>query len=344
VPVAQAPRRPRAMGGAARARGAAAGVATTTLPLAASSSAPRPLALGCAAAAALAAAAGSVPAACACLAAAVVLDRASRRSVPLPADVARLAPPTSALPAGRSAPFSDGARTVDPARLQAAIGECMRSQLEAGTQVGMAVAVYYRGRQVAHVCGGVYRSMGGTGGEWRAVDADTLFMSYSVCKGVAAAGLMTCVDRGECAYADKVAAAWPEFAQGGKADVSIAQAVSHRAGMPGLSASFLPVVGAHLAAGFRGWRSAWRAGLAFIEQYVPEWPPGTMAQVPYACPPVHRGPGTGSAAAPPPERVRLHSLTTPTHPRPPTRFFLSRARARAHTHTHTSTTTSHFRG
>jgi CubicO group peptidase (beta-lactamase class C family) len=206
--------------------------------------------------------------------AAFVLCAALPLSLPAPADVARLAPPKSFLPAGKSAPFVDGGRAVDPGLLEEeikilksqcvvtckgtrgmtfeiscqVIKERMRAQLEAGTQVGMAVAVYYRGRQVAHVCGGMYRCMGGKEGEWQAVDPNTLFMSYSVCKGVAAAGLMTCVDRGECAYTDAVAAKWPEFAQGSKADVSIAQAVSHRAGLPGLRPSFLPVVGAHLAA------------------------------------------------------------------------------------------------
>lgn len=106
----------------------------------------------------------------------------------------------------------------------------------------MAISVYYKGQEVAHVCGGVYRSMGGARDEWKAVDPNTLFMSYSVCKGVAATGLMTCVDRGECRYLDTVSALWPEFKRGGKGNVTIADAISHRAGMPGLKPSFLAVV------------------------------------------------------------------------------------------------------
>ena len=47
--------------------------------------------------------------------------------------------------------------------------------------------------------------------------------------------------------------------------------------MPGLTMSFLPVVATHAAAVVRGWLSAWRAGLAFIENYRPEWTPGTSA-------------------------------------------------------------------
>jgi CubicO group peptidase (beta-lactamase class C family) len=206
--------------------------------------------------------------------------QASRRSVPLPADIVDLAPPKCFLDEGSLAAFKDKDRNkaIDPRRLNDAIEELMLRQLEAGTQVGMQVSVYYKGLHVAHVCGGVYRSMEGwAANDWKAVDPSTLFMSYSVCKGVAAAGLMTCVDRGECAYEDKVSSQWAAFAQGGKGDVTIADAVSHRAGMPGITLSFLPVVAAHAAAAVGGWSRAWRAGLAFIENYKPEWPPGSAA-------------------------------------------------------------------
>ena len=243
---------------------------------------PLPFLLACVAAAAGAAAAvfyGATLAAVAWLAAALVLERVSRRAVPLPDDILAFAPPTNVLGGGDGS--GGGKGSAGEERLSQAIQTVMRQQIAAGTQIGMAVAVYYKGRNVAHVCGGVFRPMGGGGGgdAWKAVDANTLFMSYSVCKGVAAAGLMTCIDRGECAYADPVVDAWPSFDKTGeKHSVTIADAVSHRAGMPGLRPSFLPVVAAHL---FRDWHSAWRTGLAFIEDYSPEWTPGTQAQYHY---------------------------------------------------------------
>ncbi len=65
------------------------------------------------------------------------------------------------------------------------------------TQVGMSVCVYYQGRQVANVCGGVYQSLE-DGSSWAPVTPATLFMAYSVVKGVAATALLTCVDAGGC--------------------------------------------------------------------------------------------------------------------------------------------------
>ena len=203
-----------------------------------------PFVLGCVAAAvaAASAAAGAQAAAIAWILTAIALERVSRRSVPRPEDIVRFAAPESFLAESDLAPFANADRIIEPKRVSDDIQDLMRSQLAAGTQIGMAVSVYYKGQEVAHVCGGVYRSMGGARDEWKAVDPNTLFMSYSVCKGVAATGLMTCVDRGECRYLDTVSALWPEFKRGGKGNVTIADAISHRAGMPGLKPSFLAVV------------------------------------------------------------------------------------------------------
>jgi len=116
-----------AMGGAAAAASGVAPTQTPPLLLFHTPRAPRLYALGCAAAAAAAAASGSVPAACACMVAAFVLCAALPLSLPAPADVARLAPPKSFLPAGKSAPFVDGGRAVDPGLLEEEI-KILKSQ------------------------------------------------------------------------------------------------------------------------------------------------------------------------------------------------------------------------
>ena len=110
-----------AMGGAAAAASGVAPTQTSPVLLFHNPRAPRLYALGFAAAAAAGAVSGSVPAACACMVAALVLCAALPLSLPAPADVARLAPPRSFLPAGKSAPFVDGGIVVDPARLEEAI-------------------------------------------------------------------------------------------------------------------------------------------------------------------------------------------------------------------------------
>ena len=61
----------------------------------------------------------------------------------------------------------------------------------------MSVCVYYKGRQIANVCGGVYQPLV-NGEQWMPVTPSTLFMAYSVVKGVVATALLTCVDGGMC--------------------------------------------------------------------------------------------------------------------------------------------------
>jgi hypothetical protein len=107
------------MGGAAAAASGVAPTQTSPVLRFHTPRAPRLYVLGIAAAAA--AASGWGPAACACMVAALVLCAALPLSLPAPADVARLAPPRSFLPAGKSTPFVDGGRAVDPARLEEAI-------------------------------------------------------------------------------------------------------------------------------------------------------------------------------------------------------------------------------
>ena len=144
---------------------------------------------------------------------------------PPPEEILRLAPPRCML-AGRSAHSDANAKhdlVVGP--LRDALIATLRRQLTSGTQCGVAVCVYWHGVPVAHVCGGgdpnnmpcsyaprkasrvcsktnaVYRATGsGWQAKWQPVQQDTLFMGYSVVKGVAATCLMSCVDAGEVAY------------------------------------------------------------------------------------------------------------------------------------------------
>lgn len=73
--------------------------------------------------------------------------------------------------------------------------------------------------------------------EW---EADTLVPVYSTGKAIAALILARLVDRGLLSYDAPVADYWPEFAAGGKSSVTVAQAVSHQAGLPGLAEEMDP--------------------------------------------------------------------------------------------------------
>ncbi len=152
--------------------------------------------------------------------------------------------------------------------------ECDRL-LASGSELGLSVSVYLRGHEIARVCGGVYRPRGSRG--WRAVGPDTLFMGYSVAKGVAATALLAISDRGLLEYSAPVTRYWPDFdSTGDKGDVSVEQALSHRAGLTGASVGFLWFALKYFANRCLGW-DEWRCGEHYIEGYRPDWTPGTKA-------------------------------------------------------------------
>lgn len=99
----------------------------------------------------------------------------------------------------------------------------------ARTGGGAAVSVFYQGECVVDVWGGVRDETG------RAWERDTLSVSFSTTKGVASTALHMLVDRGLVDYDAPVARYWPEFAQAGKADITVRQLMSHQAGLYGLS-------------------------------------------------------------------------------------------------------------
>jgi CubicO group peptidase (beta-lactamase class C family) len=63
-------------------------------------------------------------------------------------------------------------------------------------------------------------------------DADTLQLVFSTTKGAAAICVARLVEAGKLSYSDTVATHWPEFAANGKGEVTVAQMMSHQAGLP----------------------------------------------------------------------------------------------------------------
>jgi CubicO group peptidase (beta-lactamase class C family) len=91
---------------------------------------------------------------------------------------------------------------------------------------GGGVAVYHRGRRVLDAYGGIADVERGT--PWH---AGTIAMAFSTSKGIVSTALHMCVDRGLLDYDDRVAQHWPEFAQHGKEDITVRQALCHEAGL-----------------------------------------------------------------------------------------------------------------
>jgi CubicO group peptidase (beta-lactamase class C family) len=97
-------------------------------------------------------------------------------------------------------------------------------------EVGAAISIVQDGEVVADLWGG-HADKAKTR-PWR---HDTLTNVWSTTKGVAAICFAMLVDRGKCRYEDPVASYWPEFAANGKERVTIAQMISHQAGLCGFA-------------------------------------------------------------------------------------------------------------
>lgn len=95
-------------------------------------------------------------------------------------------------------------------------------------------------------------------------DAETIVPVYSTTKPIAALVLASLIDALPAGYETLVADIWPEFGAGGKNSVTLAEMLSHQAGLPGFVAEVDPAL----------WLDppACAAALAPLE---PLWQPGT---------------------------------------------------------------------
>jgi CubicO group peptidase (beta-lactamase class C family) len=117
----------------------------------------------------------------------------------------------------------------------ARVVEVFAAQLGAPDALGAALAITVDGAPVVELWGG-HADLARTR-PWR---RDTLVHFYSVSKGLTAACAHVLLDRGALALDAPVARYWPEFAQAGKGDISLAWLLSHRAGLPALRAPMPP--------------------------------------------------------------------------------------------------------
>jgi len=69
---------------------------------------------------------------------------------------------------------------------------------------------------------------------------DTIVPVYSVSKGIAALVVAMLVDQGKLNYDTRLAHYWPEFGAHGKDKVTVAEALSHQAGVPGFATPINP--------------------------------------------------------------------------------------------------------
>jgi CubicO group peptidase (beta-lactamase class C family) len=93
-------------------------------------------------------------------------------------------------------------------------------------ELGGACCAFHRGEKVVDLWGGIRHEQ--TGDAW---DRDTMVIVYSATKGLAAMTLAIAHARGWLDYEERVSTYWPEFAQQGKARITVRQLLAHQAGL-----------------------------------------------------------------------------------------------------------------
>ncbi len=146
--------------------------------------------------------------------------------------------------------------TTTETALNGKVQALLLDQIERGTQLGTQVCAYKDGEMLVSTWAG---EMGPE--DHRPVQADSLFLSFSTTKGVAATALHILADRGVIEYDAPVAKYWPEFAANGKGAVTVAQAMSHQAGLHTAPPNDVTL--------------DWDRAIDYIANLAPAWEPGT---------------------------------------------------------------------
>ena len=126
-------------------------------------------------------------------------------------------------------------------------------------EVGAAVAVYLDGEPVVDLWGGLADATNG-----RPWTEETLVLVYSSTKGITAVCANLLMQQGHLDPDAAVATVWPEFATNGKQDITVAQAMSHQAGLPYVEGDFTLEESL-----------AWEPIVEALARQEPIWEPGT---------------------------------------------------------------------
>jgi CubicO group peptidase (beta-lactamase class C family) len=139
------------------------------------------------------------------------------------------------------------------------VRDAFQANFDAGVEVGAAFGAYHRGQKVADLWGGIADAR--TEEPW---EEDTLVLVYSTTKGAVAMCANRLAQQGLLDVEAPVVTYWPEFAQAGKEKVTVADLLSHRAGLAWIDGtmSFEEVL-------------RWDPVVEALERQAPSWPPGT---------------------------------------------------------------------
>ena len=138
------------------------------------------------------------------------------------------------------------------------VRDAFAANFSAGLEVGASFAATVDGKPVVDIWAGSRNSA--ESAPW---EQDTIACVFSTTKAAVALACAMLVDRGLLEYEQPVAKYWPEFAQNGKEKITVAQLLSHQAGLPGVTNR--PV---------KDWYD-WTAITEALAAEKPWWEPGT---------------------------------------------------------------------
>jgi CubicO group peptidase (beta-lactamase class C family) len=147
-----------------------------------------------------------------------------------------------------------------PPRL-AAVKDAFAASFDAGDELGARFSLVQEGEVIVDLWGGFADRK-------RTVPfgPQTLACVFSTTKAIAALLIARAVEAGRLSYDQRVADLWPEFAQAGKGEITVGQAMSHQAGLSGFVEPMEPSLWAD-----------WDAIATKIAAATPLWPPGTAS-------------------------------------------------------------------
>jgi CubicO group peptidase (beta-lactamase class C family) len=115
---------------------------------------------------------------------------------------------------------------LESSRLLQRLKPLFQQNFEKFGELGAALSVWQNGEPVVDLCGGfrdVHRE-----NPWT---SDTLALVWSATKGIGSACALHALQEHNIKLNRRVAEFWPEFAQAGKGNITLAQLLSHQAGL-----------------------------------------------------------------------------------------------------------------
>ncbi len=145
---------------------------------------------------------------------------------------------------------------LQPEKLKERITPLFEENFTRFGELGAAVSIWQNGEPLLELHGGfrdAHREVPWT--------EDTLVLFWSATKGLGSACLLHVLHENDIALDRRVAEFWPEFAQSGKGEITLAQLLSHQAGLVALDD--------------RVDVQDYAAVIAALQRQAPLWPPGT---------------------------------------------------------------------